>query len=195
MTETKAVGDFVWQKIKMLENGTPKSQAACAKLRRAIGKAPGSTPEIWDVTFQGAPEQWQSRNGQASYAEWAVHTALTLYALHCQGKSESMNSNDSNANSFASATAQIILNDDGRLEAIRRRFNAVATAVEFTELAYHARGIIQMLRAEDITMNYPRFAEDLFYFQFSGGADKIRLRWGEDFYRKLDSRNRKEEES
>ena len=192
MSETKAVADFVRRKIDILNEGTPRSQASCAKLRRAIGKAPGASPEIWDVTLQDAPDRWQSKGGKASFAKWAVHTALTLYALHCQGKLVSMNSD---ANSFAAATAHIVLRDEGRLEAIRRRFNAVATAVEFTELAHHARGIIQLLKAEDMPMDYPAFAKDLYICQLPGGADGVRLRWGEDFYRVLDSRNRKEEES
>jgi len=191
MTETKAIGDFVRRKIEILNEETPKNQAMCAKLRRAIGKPPGSMPEIWDVTLQGAPDRWQGYDGQASNAEWAVHTALALYALHRQGKLDSMNSD---ANSFAAATARIILRDEGRSDAIRRRFNAVATAVEFTELAYHARGIIQLLKAEGIPMNYPQFAQDLFLFQNPGGTDRIRLRWGEDFYRVLDYNKGKEED-
>ena len=192
VAEKKAIADFVRRKIEMLDEDSPKSQAACAKLRRAIGKLPGATPEIWDVTLQGAPDNWQSSDGQASYAELAVHTALTLYALHHQGKSESMNRG---SNSFASAAAHIIIRDEGRLEATRRRFNAVATAMDFTELAYHARGIIQLLKAEGIPMDYPRFARDLLDFQYPGGADKVRLQWGEDFYRVLDYSKRKEEDS
>jgi len=190
--EKKAVADFVRRKIEMLNEDSPKSHAACAKLRRAIGKPPGSTPDIWDVTLQGAPDRWQSRNGGASYEEWAVHTTLTLYALHRQGKLESMSDEE---NSFAAAVARIILKDEGRLEATRRRFNAVATATDFTELIYHARGIIQLLKAENIRMDYPLFAQDLYVFRFPGGADKTRLQWGEDFYRVLDYSKRKEENS
>ena len=189
MTDEKAIAAFVRRKIEILDEDSPKSRAACAKLRRAIGKLPGATPEIWDVTLQGAPEGWQIYSGKASYQEWAVHTALTLYALHRQGKLESMNDDEK---TFAAAAAQIILNDEGRLEATRRRFNAVATAMDFTELAYHARGIVQMLKAEGIRMDYPRFASDLFNFQRPGGADKIRLKWGNDFYRMLDYSKRKE---
>jgi hypothetical protein len=48
-----------------------------------------------------------------------------------------------------------------------------------------------MLRAEDITMDYPQFALDLYNFQFPGGGDAVRLRWGEGFYREI---NRQEQD-
>jgi len=34
-------------------------------------------------------------------------------------------------------------------------------------------------------MDYPSFAKDLFWFQLSGVADRVRLRWGEDFYKTI----------
>ena len=191
MTDTKEVGEFIRQKIGLLDEESSRSRAMCAKLRRAIGKPPGSVPDVWELTLHGAKDGWLSRNDKPSYAEWAIHTTLTLYALHRQGKSESMNREGF---SFANATAELVRKDDNRIDAIRRRFNAVATAMEFTELAYHARGIIQLLKAEDICMDYPRFAQDLVVFQYPGGADKIRLRWGEDFYRVLEKKTGKEDE-
>jgi len=172
--------NFVSYKINLLAKGDPSSRAACARLRRAIGKPPGATPDIWDFTLQGAPSEWDSREGIPSYQEWAVHTALTLYALHQQGKERSMNVKDI---SFGTAIGKLVQKDSSRMEAIRRRFNAVATAMDFSELAHHARGLIQLLKSEDVTMDYPQFAKDLFYFQFPDSADRIRLRWAEDFYR------------
>jgi CRISPR system Cascade subunit CasB len=176
------ISGFIRCKIAFLDEETSRSRALLAKLRRGVGKQPGALPELWDVTLADMPEGWAGRNGEPSREENAVHTALTLYALHRQGKNRSMNT-DEKYNSFASATARLIKKDENRFDAIKRRFNAVATAVEFTELAYHARGIVQLLQAEDIPMNYPDFAKDLFFFQFPDQADRIRLRWGEDFYR------------
>jgi hypothetical protein len=43
-------------------------------------------------------------------------------------------------------------------------------------------------------MNYPQFSNDLYFFQMDGYKDKIRLRWGEDFYRVLDQKNKKGDE-
>ena len=56
-------------------------------LRRGIGKMPGDIPELWNILFDGLPEELMSKVGDPSYAEWSIYTALTLYALHQQGLS------------------------------------------------------------------------------------------------------------
>ena len=180
MSDAKTTYSFVSGKIAQLDNDSPGSRAACARLRRAIGKNPGATPDIWDFTLQGMPPEWDSRGGKPSHEEWAVHTALTLYALHRQGKDHSMNAKDV---SFGAAVSKLVQKDLGRVDAVRRRFNAVATATDFSELANHARGLVQLFKSDDIAMDYSRFAVDLFYFLLPGGADQVRLRWAEDFYR------------
>jgi len=189
MAEKIRIDGFVRNKIASLDEESSWSRAMLAKLRRGIGKTPGSVPEIWEITIGDSPDDWQSRDGVPSYAENAVHAALTLYALHRQGKGGTANDNtrDENGNisgkSFGSAVARLISSNGSNEHAIKRRFDAVATASDFKELAHHARGLIQLLKASDITMDYPGFARDLFFYQLPGFADKVRLRWGEDFYR------------
>jgi CRISPR system Cascade subunit CasB len=186
------IAGFVRRKIALLDEETARSRALLAKLRRGIGKPPGALPEIWGITLADMPDEWTSRGSKPSRAENAVYTALTLYALHRQGKARSMNTEDKSM-TFASAAALLIRKDENRFDAVKRRFDAVATALEFTELAYHARGIVQLLKAEDINMNYPVFAQDLLFFQFPDLADNVRLRWGEDFYRNTNREEDKEE--
>jgi CRISPR system Cascade subunit CasB len=108
--------------------------------------------------------------------------------LHRQGKGESANDNtrengNKSGKSFGSAVARLISQDRSNEQAVKRRFDAVATSSDFKELAHHARGLIQLLKANEITMDYPRFAQDLYFYQLPGFADRVRLRWGEDFYR------------
>ena len=187
MADKNAIFAHVKRKIAELDADTSKARAARAKLRRAAGKPPGTTPEVWDITITGAPVELDSQGGNPSREETAVHTALTLYALHRQSKDASMSTEDV---SFGAAVAR--LRGDDNEEAIKRRFNAVATSVDFTELAYHARGIVSLLRSKEIKLDYPRFASDLYWFQFPEYADRVRLRWGRDFYR-YDSDNDKKE--
>ena len=177
MNAESAIYGFVKGKIEILDQDGPYSRAMLAKLRRAIGKSPGAVPDIWEITLPDMRDEWRSWKGNPSHAEWAIHTAMTLYALHRQGKNRTMSADNI---SFGTAAARLASPDKGNLEAVRRRFNAVATSVEFKELAHHARGIVQLLKAADLTMDYPKFAEDLLFFQKD--ADRVRLRWGEDFY-------------
>ena len=189
---SKDIYKFIKQQIILLDRDTPWSKAMLAKLRRAAGKTPGLFPDIWEVSLPVDILEENPKNKNNERAEKAVHVALTLYALHKQGKREkSMNysEQDEKGNdkgySFGKATAQLIRNDVDRKESIIRRFNAAATSTDIVELSWHSRGIVQFLKDDDITMSYPRFAEDLYIYQIPGQSDSVRLKWGEDFYRVL----------
>jgi CRISPR system Cascade subunit CasB len=155
--------EFIFYKIRQLDRKNDSySKAASARLRRAVGKSPGESPDVWDITLQGAPE--------GRVEQEVIHTVLTLYALHSQGKEESMNDDKTG---FGAAIAKLV--EPNNEVAIRRRFNAVSTAMEFSEIAHHARGLIQLLKAKNIKMDYVRFASDLFYFQNLESRNRVRL--------------------
>ena len=176
----EAIQEFVLKKTVMLDQDSPYSKAACAKLRNAVAKPRGSVPDTWEITLHGSPE--------GDIAGEAIHTALTLYALHKQGKPDSMNDGKTG---FGSAIAKLVTEDNE--QAVRRRFNAVATSLDFSEMAYHARGLVQLLRSKDIKMNYAQFASDLFFFQMHEHKDRVRLKWGEQFYKNPKEENEDEE--
>lgn len=176
------------QKVERLSAEGPWSRAMLAKLRRGIGKQPGELPELFEILFMDMPEELYGIGDEPSYAEWAIYTSLTLFALHQQGKDRPMSiggkiEGKNTGNSLGAAVGTLVKQDKEREPAIKRRFDAVLTANEFTEFAYHARGLIQLLRGGDITLDYPRLAEDLYRYQFDENRNRIRLRWGEDYYR------------
>jgi CRISPR system Cascade subunit CasB len=170
------VKGFIYSKIQRLLDDTAWSKAMLAKLRRGIGKEPGSIPEIWEITLDGLES--------GEYMDKAVHTALTLFALHQQGKDKPMSvsntEDDKRGNSLGGAVGKLI--DDNNKEGIKRRFDAAITANDFTEFSHHARGLIQLLKASDIPIDYPAFAQTLYSWQFSESRDKVRLQWGKDYY-------------
>jgi CRISPR system Cascade subunit CasB len=86
--EARLARAYVQQQIRRLCESVNESptRATLARLRRGIGKAPGSMPEIWDITLNRLPEALVGKGELPSRGEWAVHTALTLFALHQQGK-------------------------------------------------------------------------------------------------------------
>lgn len=171
MTIDKKLASFVQQKIYMLDKDEPYSIAARAKLRRSIGKPLDSVPDVWDIIL--SLEEDFGKNATLS-----AYTTIGLYALHRQGKPESMN--EANIG-FGAAIAKLITNDDEE-KSVKRRFDAVATSTDFIELAHHARGLIQLLKADNVKFDYPRFAKEMYFFQFPESANKVRLRWGEEFY-------------
>jgi len=178
---------YVKGKINLLDNDDAHSKALLAKLRRGIGKHPGTLPDVWEITLADLPETARSRDNEPSYEEWAVYTALTLYASHRQGKSNSMSEEDCK---FGTAVARLVTPDRNNLDAVKKRFDAMITAVDFTELAYHARGLIGQMKAKDIKFNYPDFAKALHSYQYEGKKNQVRLHWGEDFYSELNNSNK-----
>lgn len=159
-------------------------RATLANLRRGIGRKPGEMPELWGLLFADMPEELMSRSGEPTRAEWAAYTALTLYALHQQGKSI----RDKNMHTIEEfgrlgrAVGRLVTNDDER-ERVARRFNAFATANDMQEAAHYLRGLVQLLKAEDIQLDYVRLASELYDFQIADYAASVRLTWGQDFYR------------
>jgi len=65
-------------------------------------------------------------------------------------------------------------------------------------MVYYLRSFIQLLRTQDIGLDIPMLARDLYLYQFQDGAASVRLQWGQDFYRNGtddDQEERKERES
>ena len=135
----------------------PQRRAELAELRRGVGRQPGDLPALWGALLADMPEQLQGSNGP-SKAEWAVYTALTLFALHQQGE------------------AGISMNQPGRTlgGAVRQLAEKTAAGQDWTESS--------VLRREGIPLDYPQLAEDLYQYQFVDGAPNVRLRWGRDLY-------------
>ena len=65
---------------------------------------------------------------------------------------------------------------------VKRRFDAAATSNSMEEIAHHLRGLIQLLKSENIPLDYPKLTEDLYRFQFPEARDNVRLMWGREFY-------------
>ena len=189
---SKTVRDFVGKKIYTLMNREESYvRATLAKLRRGVGKHPGSMPDIWDFTLMDLPEELLSKSGEPTSGEWAAHLSLSLFALHQQSHDIRQKPMSATGGTLGSAVRTLVIKrGEASEDAIKRRFNMVVTSDNPEELAHHLRGLIQLLRSESISLDYPRLAEDLYWFQLPDWRDGIRLRWGQDYY----SYNRKDEE-
>ena len=181
--EAKQAAAFVKRKIGWFSEAKHESGvgAALAKLRRGIGRPPGSMPEIWELTIDGLPESLQSHDGIPTKGEWAVHTALTLYALHQQGKDVASESMNREGTPLGRAIRSLVETEDDEPR-VKRRFDAAATASSMEEFSYHLRGLVQLLKAKKVPLDYSRLTEELYWFQIPEKRDQVRLKWGQDFY-------------
>lgn len=184
-----AIQNYVIKQVSSLSNHleTGISKARLAQLRRGIGKKPGENPEIWGSFLIDLPEQFMSNTIEPSKAEWAIYIALTMYALHQQGHSESVNKQGYEY-FLGQAVGKLVKNTDD-LERIQKRFSVMALSSNMTELSYYLRCIIRLLNDESICLDYAELAKELFLFQFDNRADSIRLKWGQDFYRQVNHIN------
>lgn len=176
---------FMRQKIERLKD-LPENQlrAELAELRHGIGHAPGELPAIWGAFLTDLPEEFYRNDGSASPGEWAVYTALTMFALHQQGhdfRSEWMNEDGMKFG----ASVRKLAKDEDELKRIRARFNKIATASDLPELNHHLRGVINLLSGNGIKLDYADLAVDLYNYSYAEGRTKVRLKWGQDFCRQI----------
>lgn len=154
--------------------------ADLALLRRGIAQKPGSDLRLVELTIAGLYPLEERLPDAPTAAEHAAYTALTLFALHQQSKrSTSMHNTDY---PFG-RSARILGRRTNARDAVRARFNAVATATSWEETVHHARGLISQFRAADVPLDYAQFAVDLLRLQSPASAERVRLTWGRDFYR------------
>ena len=178
------VGQYMSKQLNSLINQRDSSggKARLARLRRGAGKVPGEIPELWGEFLNGMPEKFISRNGEPTREEWAIYMSLTLFALHQQGNTNSVNCR---GKSLGMAAAELMSeNTDEERERVLRRFGPVVTAKDMPELSHHLRCMIQLFSSKDISLDYEMLAEDLMWFQFDDKRKNVQLRWGQDFYYK-----------
>lgn len=193
MSKYDEVYQYTASKLEYLWSitGTGKGRGMMANLRRGVGRQPGELPELWGMIFDRMPDELLGKN-QTSYAEWAVYTALTLYAMHQQSSDRNMNQKDI---SVGQASAKLVKNEDDT-ERILKRLNLVVTAVSPEDLAYHLRGMIQLFRQEEIALDYAKLAKELYLFQYEENVSVIGLNWGRDFWsecnKKIPEKEKKE---
>lgn len=178
--EYEIVYNYTKRKIKYLESidGTPAGKAMMAEIRHGAGRHPGEMPDLWGLVFDGLPEELMGAQS-VSDAEWAIYSALTLYALHQQGKDRPMQADKV---SLGQAAARLVKDEDDR-ERVLRRLSPVVTATSKEDLAQNLRGLVQLLKSDDIALDHARLAKEIYLFGNPDFAGNIKLAWGRDFYR------------
>ena len=180
---SKQIEQFTKQKILSLIAQAKSNTGVLAELRRGIGKKPGELPQLWGYFLESMPENFYG-DKEPSRAEWAIYTVLTLYALHQQGKSLETDVMYQEGQTFGKAVANLVHNENDK-ERVIRRFNTIATAISIEEMVHYLRGMIQLLRNENIGLDYPALAGNIFIYQFPEFSSQVRLKWGQDFYSNL----------
>ena len=151
------------------------ARAQVAALRKGASRSPGELPEIWELTRVEVPD---GAGDAPTWEEIAVHTAMTLYAVHQQSRTEPM---FRPSVGLGSAAHDLVGRDEENPSA-RARFNALVTSTTVAELHHHLRSFVSLLRARGIALDHAMLADDIVGFQRPGGAKKVRLNWARQYY-------------
>ena len=152
-----------------------RARGELAALRKGVSRSPGELPEIWELTRVEVPD---GAGDAPTWEEIAVHTAMTLYAVHQQSRTEPM---FSPGVGLGSAAHDLVGRDEENPSA-RARFNALVTSTTVAELRHHLRGFVSLLRARGFALDHAMLADDVLRFQQPGGAKKVRLAWARQYY-------------
>lgn len=196
----KSVEQITAEKIKRILELSNEGQrkAVLANLRRGAGRPPGELPELWGEFLEemsGDP-RWNTRFGAnmtgPSPEEWAVYTAMTLFAIHQQGHDPAKDRMHTDGVALGTAAAQCAIPDGGDtsedarkalFERVRRRFNIAATSENMEKLSWHLRGLVQIMSSKSVSLDYGLLARDLYLYQNPAMRNGVRLQWGRDLYR------------
>ena len=153
-----------------------RARGEMAALRKGASRDSGELPEIWELTSVEIPEY---ASDAPTREEIAVHTAMTLYAVHQQSRTEPM---FAPGRGLGRAARSLIGPPDEENPSARARFNSLVTSTTVTELRHHLRGFVSLLRARSIPLDHAMLADDILHFQQPGGAKKVRLAWARQYY-------------
>jgi CRISPR system Cascade subunit CasB len=184
LTYTDLVKSIVDKKIRRLQHGYLANRsaevAALARLRRGLGKPAGSVLDIVEYTHA---DEFAGRDDAPTPAEIAAHLSMTLYALHQQSQGRPMHQGGHPLGRSIRALIPVERGEKYTEASVAKRFTMLGTADSLGELTHHLRGMVQLLRAGGVPLDYGQLAADLLTWQRPGGAATVRLRWGRDFHR------------
>ena len=177
LVDRRIGGTKTWEGLqsRYLRNES-RARGELAALRKGVSRSPGELPEIWELTEVPPPEH---AGDAPTPEEIAVHTAMTLYAVHQQSRTEPM---FVPGRGLGHAARSLIGPPDEENPSARARFNALVTSTTVAELRHHLRGFVSLLRARGIALDHAMLADDVLRFQQPGGARSVRLNWARQYY-------------
>lgn len=175
-----------------LQGKTPAAVAGRAHLRSALGKEVGSVPAIWSYTMEtNETDGYIGLSDTPTRGERAVHTALTLWALHQGSSSRPMHRKWERPRSIGGTVRHLAHSQAGadkkaEEHPVYQRLCAMIAAPTYEALEIHARGMVNLLKSAEVPMDYSRFASDLYKWQDPKLRPSVVRNWGRDFARKPD---------
>ncbi|MFD9728358.1 type I-E CRISPR-associated protein Cse2/CasB [Streptomyces sp. NPDC059072] len=149
-----------------------------AALRRGLGKPAGTVLEMFP--FYTCPvDDFAARRGEVSAAQEAEHMALALYGLHQQSQDRPMHRDGVG---LGRAVLELRRHDRTSDAAVDARFQQTFSATSTPALQLRLRGLVTQLRDIKQPLDYNRLASDILHWNRPDSRNRVRRRWGLDYY-------------
>lgn len=188
MSVSKEIRNYVYGQICSLSGCNPIVNQKLAMLRRGVGHTPDEVPMCWGLLFEKAPDSWwKSLNfttnectTKVTKEEWAVFTAMTLFAWSSQGNGRGK-TNVSDV-SLGQALANLAGYDMTKQEHMRESLSSLVSVDDMISFNIRMRRICSLLKQGGIGFDYAMFASDVYCLQWNQSAKQgVILRWCRDF--------------
>lgn len=182
------VYDVTARILRMLDNSRNESsiKARLANIRNSINKDSSVNMDALAFVFQNIPEEFLGYNKNLNDYEKAILTAVQMYALHQQAKTDSVfkiEYDEGEKRQNLGDALKTVRDKEDDTKAIDRRFNAMITSSNFEELSHHLRQMIKLLKSKsDAQVDYASLADDLYWF-LKNQREGFKINWSRSYYK------------
>ncbi|MBM6404834.1 type I-E CRISPR-associated protein Cse2/CasB [Phycicoccus sp. CSK15P-2] len=170
---------FYWERMSKAGDEMHVAQQMgpdLAAFRRGLGREPGEVPGMWRFYTK------LTADGRVTDALRAEHAALALFGLHQQGGGAPVHVN---GRPMGAALHDLRSSPKYSEQAVDAHFARAATADEPGEVIYHLRGLVQQLKAANITgFDYTTLYFDLLAWHRTAEVGRIRRRWAGQYFQR-----------
>lgn len=159
------------------QSETGNISGTLAVLRRSIGKNYEEASDVWPILIPFMPDEFIG-TGNPTYEEKAVYNAMQLYALGQQGSKKI--ENDKNSRNMGSSLRALRMDNSVSLD---RRFRSLITTSSYDEFVHQLQQLYKLGKSKgNLKVNFPKLADDLFWYQ-TGKGKLIRLSWAKEYFK------------
>lgn len=184
--------------IDSLWNSGQPNRAALSGLRTAKTISSHQAVSAWPALLGFISEEELSRTGKPTRGEIAIFTAVRAFALYQQGNNERLLNKDG-GKTVMEALSLLRAGDPNQQAALDRRTENLLSTTQLSSLLHQLISIVSIVKSKGDggPLDLGQLARDLYEFQTHvgayNGAQKVILRWGQQYYAGHHSESNSEE--
>lgn len=165
------------------------ARQALAHLRRGDAGNISESSDAWPYVFRalsgvGVSNRPGSDFQGPSDTERAVHASLVLWAQHQQSRPTPVNASGVSLGQAAGVLSGKLKSDSEPLDAgVLRRWTRLVTGATFSTQMRALSQLVTLMRANNVTLDYPRLASDLRSLQHPTRRQDVLIYWARDLHR------------